>query len=132
MYWSMRLLRLDDELRHLGDRAGAVQPRGAGAHVHAAHVGVAVRRLHPADRHQVAAVRLERLHDRLELEVAAGLVRMPQLRIDAVRDVDRAEPERPLRGLRRERGNHRVEERHRDHRCPRRRAGTSGGAGASS
>ena len=52
-----RLLRLDDELRLLGDRAGAVEPRGAGAHVHAAHVGVAVGRLHPADGHQVAAVR---------------------------------------------------------------------------
>jgi hypothetical protein len=53
----------------------------------------------------------------LNSKVAACGIRMPLLRIDAVRDVDRTEPERPLRGLCGKRWNHRVEERHRDG-CP--------------
>jgi hypothetical protein len=53
------LARLDDGVRGLAAVGSvAVEPRGAGAHVHAAHLGVAVRRLHSADRHQVAAERL--------------------------------------------------------------------------
>ena len=92
----------------------AVQERRAGAQVDRG----APRRLHLADRDQLIAERLERLHDRLELEVAAGL------RPDATcpgytpfGHVDRAEPERRRRGrvrLRGERRHHRVEQRQRD------------------
>ncbi len=64
-------------VRLLGDRAGAVQPCRACAHVDAAHIRIAIRRFHLADGDEVAAIRLQRLHDRLEFEVAAGLLRMP-------------------------------------------------------
>ena len=93
-----RLLRLDlaeGVARALAaaDRADAVQERRAGAEVHRC----APRRLHLADRDKLIAERLERLHDRLELEVGAGVVRMPGVGIHAVRHVDRAEPERRAR-----------------------------------
>ena len=73
------------------DRADAVQERRAGAEVDR----LAPRRLHLADRHQLIAERLERLHHRLELRSSLpGLVRMPGVGKHAVRHVDRAEPER--------------------------------------
>ena len=50
MYWSMLFFDCTDELGHHGDRTGPVEPRRAGAHVDAAHVGVAFRRLQSADR----------------------------------------------------------------------------------
>ena len=78
---------------------GAIQPCGAGAHVNAAIFWVSVRSFHLADGDEVVPKRFERLHDRLEFEVAADLVRMPQLRINAVRHIDCAEAKRPRFGL---------------------------------
>ena len=50
--------------------------------------------LHLADGHELIAERLERLHDRFELEVRPLRGRMPRFGIHAVRHVDRAEAER--------------------------------------
>src|SRR5207248_11707145 len=64
--------------------------------------------------------RFERLHDRLELEVAAGLLRMPRVGEHAVGHVDGTEPERRLRSgarLRRERRHHRIQQRQRHRRA---------------
>src|SRR5690606_13415331 len=55
----------------------------------------------------------ERLHDRLELEVGAGLLGVPHVGVDAVRHVNHPEPlPRPpgRQRLRRCGGNHRVEQ----------------------
>jgi hypothetical protein len=74
---------------------------------------LAPRRLHLADRDQLIAERLERLHHRLELEVAADLRRVPGIGIHAARQVDHAKPERRGGGsaaLSRQCRHHRVEE----------------------
>src|SRR5450755_2778373 len=80
----------------------------------------APRRLHLADRDQLVAKRLERLHHRLEREVASLRFRMPGIWINAARKVDRAEAER--RGRRcGERWDHGVQER----KCDRGAQGTT-------
>src|SRR6185503_15852232 len=69
-----------------------------------------------ADGDERVAIRLERLHHRLELEVAADVAGMPRVGKHAVRQVDGAETERRRGGraaLGRERRHHRVEERQR-------------------
>ena len=92
-----RLLRLDLAERvarsvACADRADAVEERRARAEVDR----FAPRRLHLADGDELIAEPLERLHDRLELEVAADGRRMPRVRVHAVRHVDGPEPERRL------------------------------------
>src|SRR5262249_15809034 len=87
-------------------RPNAVQEGGAGAQVDR----LAPRRFHLADGHQLIAELFQRLHHRLEREVAAFSLRMPGVGPHAAREVGRAEPEAPpwRRG---ERRNHRVQER---------------------
>ncbi len=95
------------------DGPDAVEKRRARAEVDRC----APRRLHLADRDQLIAERFERLHDRLELEVAPLLLRMPGVGEHAVRHVDRAEPERRVRRRARrgrERRHHRVQQGQRD------------------
>ena len=108
-----RLLRLDLAERitrpvACADRADAVEERRARAQVDR----LAPRCLHLADRDELVAEPLERLHDRLELEVGTDGCRMPRIRIHAVRHVDGPEPERRL-GCRlrlgRQRRHHRIE-----------------------
>ena len=111
------LLRLDPAERIAGGvarrhRSHAVQEGGAGTQVH----GLSPGRLHAADGDERVAKRLERLHHRLELEVAADLGGMPRVRKHAVRQVDGAETERRRSGraaLGRDCRHHRVEERQR-------------------
>jgi len=75
--------------------------------------GFTPRRFHLADRHQLIAEALERLHDRLELEVRALGRRMPRVGVHPVRHVDRTEAERRACGgfsLCRERRHHGIEQ----------------------
>jgi hypothetical protein len=98
------------------DRADAIQERGTGADVHR----FAPRRLHLTDGHELIAERLDRLHHRLEREVAAGLLRMPRVGVDTAWHVDDAEAERrPRPRLRDERRRHGVEPRKRNGRAKR-------------
>jgi hypothetical protein len=74
------------------------------------------RGAHLADRHDLVAERLERLHHLLEREILAGLVGMPEFRPHAAREIHRAEPERRVcrcLALGRQGRNHGVEERER-------------------
>src|SRR5579885_1630029 len=75
--------------------------------------GFAPRRLHLADGHELLAEGLQRLHDRLEDEVGALLIRMPGIGVDAIRKIDGAEAERPG-GRGRQSRRHRVQKRQRD------------------
>src|SRR5215471_16710812 len=83
--------------------------------MHTAHVRVSVWSLHLTDGDQLAAIRFKRLHDRLEFKITTGLVRVPQLRINAIRDVDCTKAERPRFGLSRKRRGQRFEKRQRHH-----------------
>ena len=105
-----RLLRFDlAVVTSRVDGPDAVQERGARADVHRT-----VRRLHLAHGHQVIAIRLERLHDRLELETRADLGRVPELRVHAIGHIDRTEAQRPLRARLAEGRHHRIQHRQSD------------------
>ena len=74
-------------------RPYAVQERGAGAQVDR----LAPRRLHLADRDQLIPEPFQRLHHRLEDEVAPRRIGMPGSGKHATREVDRTEAERRFR-----------------------------------
>jgi hypothetical protein len=99
------LLRLDlAEVAGRVDGADTIQPGRARA-----KMDRTIGRLELAHGYNVIAIRLERLHDLLELEVPAGLRRVPQLRVDTVRNVHRAKAQLSARARLRERRHHRVQ-----------------------
>src|SRR5687768_14047528 len=69
-------------------RTDAIEPRRARAEMNGSR-----RRRHLADRDQLIAERLERLHHLPELEVRANGLGMEEIGPYAVREVHRAEPE---------------------------------------
>src|SRR5262249_33099025 len=90
-------------------RSKAVEERGTCTKMDRRSPG----RFHLADRYELVAERLERLHHGLEREVAPLFLRMPGVGPYAAREVDSAEAERRGRGGG-ERRYHRVHKRQRN------------------